>query len=184
MFNSSWVEDILKVNLVTSPPVVSALSLREGGARFPYRPKKVIFNDPATVVIWDDGEKTVVKCGENDVYDREKGLALCYMKRILGSSRALNDALKAAHKDDPVPAKQERRKKKKPAGAEQTKGSAPVFAARWIISSDGYYAYCSNCGYEPAPLQKLLPNSCPHCGCLIGRELITTPIRKGGNANG
>ena len=30
--------------------------------------KKVIFNDPATVVIWDDGTKTVVKCSEGDTY--------------------------------------------------------------------------------------------------------------------
>ena len=27
--------------------------------------KKVIFHDPATVVFWKDGTKTVVKCGEN-----------------------------------------------------------------------------------------------------------------------
>lgn len=28
--------------------------------------RKVIFNDPATVVLWSDGTKTVVKCGPND----------------------------------------------------------------------------------------------------------------------
>ena len=43
--------------------------------------KKVIFNPPATIVIWNDGSKTVVKCGPNDYYDPEKGLALCFMKR-------------------------------------------------------------------------------------------------------
>ena len=43
--------------------------------------KKVIFNPPATIVIWNDNTKTVVKCGENDLYDPEKGLALCFMKR-------------------------------------------------------------------------------------------------------
>ena len=30
--------------------------------------KKVIFNDPATIVLWDDGTKTVVKCSEGDTY--------------------------------------------------------------------------------------------------------------------
>lgn len=45
---------------------------------------KVIFNDPATVVIWDDGTKTVVKCCEGEDFDPEKGLALCYMKKYLG----------------------------------------------------------------------------------------------------
>ena len=43
--------------------------------------KKVIFNPPATIVIWEDGTKTIVKCMEGDTYDAEKGLALCYMKK-------------------------------------------------------------------------------------------------------
>ena len=57
---------------------------------------RAVFNPPATIVLWKDGTKTVVKCGENDVYDPEKGLALCFMKKALGNtSRALNDILHA-----------------------------------------------------------------------------------------
>lgn len=44
--------------------------------------KKVIFNDPATIVLWMDGTKTVVKCTEGDTYDKEKGLALCIIKKL------------------------------------------------------------------------------------------------------
>lgn len=47
--------------------------------------KKVIFNDPATIVFWSDGKKTVVKCGERDTYDPEKGLAMAIAKRALGN---------------------------------------------------------------------------------------------------
>lgn len=47
--------------------------------------KKVIFNEPATIVIWSDGTKTVVKCGENDIYDPEKGLAMAIAKKALGN---------------------------------------------------------------------------------------------------
>ena len=47
--------------------------------------KKVIFNDPATIVFWSDGKKTVVKCGERDIYDPEKGLAMAIAKRALGN---------------------------------------------------------------------------------------------------
>lgn len=46
--------------------------------------KKVIFNDPATIVIWADGTKTVVKCKEGETYSKWAGLALCYAKRING----------------------------------------------------------------------------------------------------
>ena len=46
--------------------------------------KKVIFNDPATIILWTNGEKTVVKCSEGDEFDREKGLAMAICKEILG----------------------------------------------------------------------------------------------------
>ena len=46
--------------------------------------KKVVFNAPATIVFWDDGTKTVVKC-ENEEYDPEKGLAMAIAKKALGN---------------------------------------------------------------------------------------------------
>lgn len=47
--------------------------------------KKVIFNAPATIVLWNDGTKTVVKCSEDDIFDPEKGLAFCFLKKLLGN---------------------------------------------------------------------------------------------------
>lgn len=47
--------------------------------------KKVIFNDPATIVFWSDGSKTVVKCQDGDIYDPEKGLAMAISKKALGN---------------------------------------------------------------------------------------------------
>ncbi len=48
------------------------------------RIKKVIFNDPATIVFWKDGTKTVVKAYE-DEFDPEKGLAIAIAKKALGN---------------------------------------------------------------------------------------------------
>lgn len=45
----------------------------------------VIFNDPAVIVLWADGSKTVVKCSENDIFDPEKGLAMAISKKALGN---------------------------------------------------------------------------------------------------
>lgn len=45
---------------------------------------KVIFNDPATIVIWEDGSKTVVKC-DCESFDPEKGLAMAIAKKALGN---------------------------------------------------------------------------------------------------
>lgn len=53
---------------------------------FTYFPEieKVLFNDPATIVFWKDGKKTIVKA-ENETYDPEKGLAMAISKRALGN---------------------------------------------------------------------------------------------------
>lgn len=48
--------------------------------------KKVIFNDPATIIFWKDGSKTVVKCGPDEKYDPEKGMAMAIAKRVYGTS--------------------------------------------------------------------------------------------------
>ena len=53
--------------------------------------KKVIYNDPATIVFWADGTKTVVKCTEDDEYDPEKGLAMCISKKALGNKGSYYD---------------------------------------------------------------------------------------------
>ena len=47
-----------------------------------------------TVVRWIDGSKTMVKCQEGEPFDKEKGLALCYMKRTLGNKGSFNETLK------------------------------------------------------------------------------------------
>lgn len=47
--------------------------------------EKVIFNPPATIVLWSDGSKTVVKCQEGDFYDPEKGLAMAIVKKTFGN---------------------------------------------------------------------------------------------------
>ena len=56
--------------------------------------KKVIFNKPATIVIWKDGTKTVVKCQGDDKFDPEKGLALCFMKKACGNKSNFNNSFK------------------------------------------------------------------------------------------
>lgn len=46
--------------------------------------KKVIFNNPATIVFWMDGTKTVVKVTNED-FDPEKGLAMAIAKKAFGN---------------------------------------------------------------------------------------------------
>ena len=46
--------------------------------------KDVIFNNPATIVLWGDGVKTVVKA-TGEKFDPEKGLAMAIAKRYFGN---------------------------------------------------------------------------------------------------
>lgn len=55
--------------------------------------KKVIFNNPATIVFWIDGTKTVVKA-ENEDFDPEKGLAMAIAKKALGNKGSYFDKIK------------------------------------------------------------------------------------------
>lgn len=49
--------------------------------------EKVIFNGPATIIIWKDGTKTVVKCMDGDDYDREKGFMMAIIEYLLGGTK-------------------------------------------------------------------------------------------------
>ena len=47
--------------------------------------KNIILNGPATIVMWEDNTKTVVKCTESETYDAEKGLCMAICKKLYGS---------------------------------------------------------------------------------------------------
>ena len=82
--------------------------------------KKVHFNKPATVVIWEDDTKTIVKCQPGEKYDAEKGLAMAIAKKALGNTGKWYDTFK---KELPKPASKKRvmRKPKKMEGGEDGK---------------------------------------------------------------
>lgn len=54
-------------------------------------PRHVTFSpdkSKITCIVWEDGEKTIVKCGENDIFDFEKGFAMAILTRLYGKSEA------------------------------------------------------------------------------------------------
>lgn len=44
---------------------------------------KVIYNNPAVIVFWNDDTKTIAKC-HNENFDAEKGLMVATLKKIMG----------------------------------------------------------------------------------------------------
>lgn len=61
---------------------------------------------------------------------------------------------------------------------EQTRGNknlvelavdaAEVIHAKWVINSDGYYPYCSNC--KEIPEYGVMSKYCPECGARMDKE--------------
>ena len=88
-----------------NPSCYNPYHIRKPKANYPAIPpiKKVIFNNPATIVFWEDGTKTVVKARSTktstlfadgqplmdfdtmDIFDPEKGLAMAIAKKALGN---------------------------------------------------------------------------------------------------
>lgn len=59
-------------------------------------PTRVIFNNPATIVFWNDGTKTIVKCSEHDIFTKEGGFAAALAKKMYktgGIKKILKDAV-------------------------------------------------------------------------------------------
>jgi hypothetical protein len=59
-----------------------------------FEPTRVIFNDPATIVFWPDGTKTVVKCQPGEEFDEMMGLAMAISKKALGNEGNYNNVFR------------------------------------------------------------------------------------------
>lgn len=73
---------------------ITSAKLVDGTARPDDGLDRVIFNGDVTIAIWKDGTKTLVRCQEGDTFDKEKAIALCYMKKALGNRGSFNETLK------------------------------------------------------------------------------------------
>ena len=73
--------------------------------------EKVIFSDPATVVLWNDGTKTVVKT-HDDEFSKEQGLAMAIARRYFGSRGKFLQAVEKAEVKEKKPKKAKKKGKK------------------------------------------------------------------------
>lgn len=85
-----------------------------------FEPKKVIFNGPATVVLWKDGTKTIVKCREGEADDREKAIMYCILKKLCGNKATMDRYLKLFLKEE-----ESNEEKKEEAGSSKSDWKKP-----------------------------------------------------------
>ena len=94
--------ELIAIDKLDSSNICPNFKLKDGEVKFYIRSKldkqyylskikKVIFNNPATIVFWDDGTKTVVICQDSDIFDKEKGLAMAISKYFFNNKGNYND---------------------------------------------------------------------------------------------
>ena len=89
----------LKADSISSP-IVNPLAERikqieeERMIYKPFEIKRVIFNNPVTVVLWADGTKTKVRAQKGDTFNKETGLAMCIAKKVFGYAGSFNEVFK------------------------------------------------------------------------------------------
>lgn len=65
--------------------------------------EKVIFNPPATIILWEDGTKTVVKTRKGTEFNPYYGFTAAVTKKVYGSNSRVNDFVEHAewcHKEE------------------------------------------------------------------------------------
>lgn len=109
--------------------------------------EKVIFHDPATIVYWKDGSKTVVKA-KNEPFDPEKGLAMAISKYFLGNKGNYYEIFKKWLPD-----------KETDVSEEEENETEPVVE---IEEEKSVLDHCENCKYCLG-----LSNYTEHCICCV-----------------
>lgn len=77
--------------------------------------QEVIFNEDAavTVLLWKDGEKTIVRCGEGETFDRYTGFMAAICKRMFGGTTTAKKLMNAVDKKYQAKLKAEAAEKEK-----------------------------------------------------------------------
>ena len=60
---------------------------------------RIIFCDPATIVFWKDGTKTVVKCTKGTKFDKYAGFCAAVTKRVYENNSLVNKMVKNGYEE-------------------------------------------------------------------------------------
>ena len=62
--------------------------------------KRIVYHDPATIVFWQDGTKTVVKCMDGEPFEKYAGFCAALAKKVFGSTSKAKKVAGAKKKDE------------------------------------------------------------------------------------
>ena len=62
--------------------------------------KRIVYHDPATIVFWQDGTKTVVKCMDGEPFEKYAGFCAALAKKVFGSTSKAKKVAGAKKKEE------------------------------------------------------------------------------------
>ena len=65
-----------------------------GKSEYDFSIDRIIFNGPATVILWKDWTKTVAVCSENDTCDPYVGFCIAFAKKYIGNTSKIKHLIK------------------------------------------------------------------------------------------
>lgn len=80
-------------NTIEQAEEIKKLALKIQQTRNANRIKKIIFNDPATILILNDGQKIVSKVMPGEEFSEYWGFCACVMKAMFGSNSAVKNII-------------------------------------------------------------------------------------------
>lgn len=88
MINTTMLDIINDIiNDVVSDIVIDHIA-EDSTRDFYDSPSQVIFNPPATIVIFNDGTKIISKCDKEDKFSKETGFLMCMLKKVYGNTKS------------------------------------------------------------------------------------------------
>lgn len=95
--SSIYVNELKNIYPLTDSELISKMNSKEAyNKRIFLEIKDIIINDPATIILWKDGTKTVVKCQNEDTFDPGKGIAMAILKKLYGNGGFYKDIFEPA----------------------------------------------------------------------------------------
>ena len=89
--SDSWME---RVSTAVSLKKPDASTSTKSHKQY-YKPVRIIYNSPATIVFWSDGTKTVVKKRKGERFNEYNAFCAALAKKVFESNSAVNKIVKS-----------------------------------------------------------------------------------------
>lgn len=93
-YSGQWLPPRFNYNAITDFIMTNKLTVDDNPIPDGLDPIRIIVNGPATIVFWEDGTKTVVKCIDGEPWDIYHAFTAALAKKVYGNNSRIHKILK------------------------------------------------------------------------------------------